>query len=73
MGGCWGCCGDADACDFLFFDLLTGPPGLTRAADQNSGPAYRGLLVIEKCIAPSIRFQLQLNAALFLVISDIGD
>ena len=28
MGGCWGRCGDADACVLFIFDLLT------RAADQ---------------------------------------
>ena len=28
-GGCWGRCGDADACVLFIFDLLT------RAADQN--------------------------------------
>ena len=28
VGGCWGCCGDADACVLFIFDLLI------RAADQ---------------------------------------
>ena len=48
-GGCWGRCGDADACVLFIFDLLT------RAADQNpasvGGICFRDNL--EKVFSPS--------------------
>ena len=36
-GGCWGRCGDADACVLFIFDLLI------RAADQNRKPKTENL------------------------------
>ena len=33
-GGCWGRCGDADACVLFIFDLLTDEPGIGNAFES---------------------------------------